>query len=72
MNRSAMQPIKVHAQLISNYLTPELDQHLRRRPKRKLERLTLVNNCTVKRGNAAATADRIAVFADNAEALYVL
>lgn len=34
--------------------------------------LTFVNIWTVKRGNAAATADRITVFAAKADALYIL
>ena len=65
-----MQPSKVHAQFTPNYQPAE--SVLETMTRGKLKWLTLVNNWAVKRGNAAATADRIKLHAANAEALYVL
>ena len=64
-----MHPSKVHAQFTPSCYVNRISMAV----KNKLNLvLTLVNNWTVKRGNAAAVADRTTVFAANAEALYIL
>lgn len=68
MSRMLMQPSSVHAQFMPNYKSKNFSTY----ESTRYVRPTAVNICTVKRGKAAATAERIITFAANAEALYIL